>query len=205
MDTTWLISAASIVAAYLIGGIPWGVVAARVSGGPDPRGFGSGRTGGANVLRALGPRAAAIVGLLDLLKGSVAVLIPIILGAPIEAQALAVLAGIIGHSRSPFIGFRGGRGVSPAFGSVLVLWPFVALVIVPIFLGIVKFTRYSSIASLASSALAGLILVAIIMVQHLPAGHLIYAIGGPTLIWLFHYDNIRRLLSGTERTIDARD
>ncbi len=205
MDTTWLISALSILAAYLIGGIPWGVVAARVSGGPDPRGFGSGRTGGANVLRALGPRAAAIVGLLDLLKGSVAVLIPIILGAPIETQALAVLAGIIGHSRSPFIGFRGGRGVSPAFGSVLVLWPLVALVIVPIFLGIVKFTRYSSIASLASTALTGLILGGIVVVQHLPASHLIYAIGGPALIWLFHYDNIRRLLSGTERTIDTRD
>ena len=198
------VAALSVVAAYLIGGIPWGVVVARVLGGPDPRTLGSGRTGGANVLRALGPRGAAIAGLLDLLKGSVAVAIPIVLGASVLVQGLAVLAAIIGHSRSPYIGFRGGRGVAPAFGSLLVLWPLVALVIVPIFVGIVQLTRYSSVGSLVSTAVAGLVLVGIVLVQALPPAHLVYAIGGPVLIWLFHSDNIGRLLAGEERTIDAR-
>src|SRR5436190_8458183 len=114
MDTgALLIGAVSIVAAYLVGAIPWGVVIARVVGGPDPRTLGSGRTGGANVMRALGPRVAIVAGILDLLKGSVAVAIPLLLGANVLVQALAVLAVIVGHSRSVFIGFNGGRGVSP--------------------------------------------------------------------------------------------
>ena len=96
-----------ILAAYVIGGIPWGVVIARVTGGPDPRTIGSGRTGGANVMRALGPRAAAASGLLDVLKGIVAVLIAFVAGGGLLLQVLAAFAAIIGHSRSPFIGFKG--------------------------------------------------------------------------------------------------
>ena len=70
-----------VVAAYLIGGIPWGVIIARLSGGPDPRTIGSGRTGGSNVMRALGPRLALLAGILDLLKGVAAVLLARALGA----------------------------------------------------------------------------------------------------------------------------
>src|SRR5438034_527826 len=205
MDTgALLIGAVSIVAAYLVGAIPWGVVIARVVGGPDPRTLGSGRTGGANVLRVLGPRVAAAAAVLDLLKGCVAVGIPIVLGAGTAVQGLAVLAAIIGHSRSVYIGFQGGRGVSPAFGALLVLWPLVALVIIPIFFGIIQLTRYSSLGSLISSAISGAILVAIIVIQGLSPAHLIYAVGGPVLIWLFHFDNIERLMAGRERTIDQK-
>ncbi len=82
MDTqTVIVAVVSIVAAYFIGGIPFGVVMARVVGGQDPRTVGSGRTGGANTMRAIGPRAALVAGLLDAAKGSVAVAIPILLGA----------------------------------------------------------------------------------------------------------------------------
>lgn len=199
-----VVAVVSIAAGYLIGAIPWGVVIARIVGGPDPRTLGSGRTGGANVLRALGPRIALLAGLLDMLKGCLAVLIPQLLGADIIVVGVAVLAAIIGHSRSVYIGFHGGRGVSPAFGALLVLWPLVALVAIPVFAVVTQLTRYSSLGSLTASALAGNALVAIIVVQGLPASHLVYAIGGPALIWLFHLDNIQRLLAGTERTIDQR-
>lgn len=201
---TLVVAVVSIAAGYLIGAIPWGVVIARIVGGPDPRTLGSGRTGGANVLRALGPRIALVAGLLDMLKGCLAVLIPQLLGADIIVVGVAVLAAIIGHSRSVYIGFHGGRGVSPAFGALLVLWPLVALVAIPVFAVVTQLTRYSSLGSLTASALAGNALVAIIVVQGLPASHLVYAIGGPALIWLFHLDNIQRLLAGTERTIDQR-
>lgn len=201
---TLVVAVVSIAAGYLIGAIPWGVVIARIVGGPDPRTLGSGRTGGANVLRALGPRIALVAGLLDMLKGCLAVLIPQLLGADIIVVGVAVLAAIIGHSRSVYIGFHGGRGVSPAFGALLVLWPLVALVAIPVFAVVTQLTRYSSLGSLTASALAGDALVAIIVVQGLPASHLVYAIGGPALIWLFHLDNIQRLLAGTERTIDQR-
>jgi glycerol-3-phosphate acyltransferase PlsY len=203
MDTT-TIAVVSIGGAYLVGGIPWGVVLARLVGGPDPRTQGSGRTGGANVLRVLGPRIAAVAGILDLLKGSLAAAVPGLLGAGLVIQGIAVLVAIIGHSRSPYIGFRGGRGVSPAFGSLVVLWPLVALIVIPVFFGVIRLTRYSSLGSLVATTLAGVIVVSAVLVQGLPLTHLIYAVGAPALIWYFHRDNIERLLAGQERTIDNR-
>ena len=205
MDTTTVaVGVISIGGAYLVGGIPWGVLLARFVGGPDPRTQGSGRTGGANVLRVLGPRVAAAAGILDLLKGVFAAGLPGLLGAGLVIQGLAVLVAIIGHSRSPYIGFRGGRGVSPAFGSLLVLWPIVALVTIPVFFGAIRLTRYSSVGSLVATTLAGVIVVSIVLIQALPPAHLIYAIGAPALIWYFHRDNVERLLAGQERTIDKR-
>ena len=205
MDTTTIaVGVVSIGGAYLVGGIPWGVVLARLVGGPDPRTQGSGRTGGANVLRVLGPRVAAVAGILDLLKGSFAAILPALLGAGLVVQGIAVLVAIIGHSRSPYIGFRGGRGVSPAFGSLVVLWPLVALIVIPVFFGVIRLTRYSSLGSLVATTLAGVIVVAAVLVQGLPPTHLIYAIGAPALIWYFHRDNVERLLAGQERTIDNR-
>ena len=132
MDTTTVaVGVISIVGAYLVGGIPWGVVLARLVGGPDPRTQGSGRTGGANVLRVLGPRVAAVAAdprpAQGRLRGGRA---GPARGRPRGPGGCAVLVAIIGHSRSPYIGFRGGRGVSPAFGSLIVLWPLVALIIV---------------------------------------------------------------------------
>jgi glycerol-3-phosphate acyltransferase PlsY len=205
MDTTTIaVAVASIGGAYLVGGIPWGVLLARIVGGPDPRTQGSGRTGGANVLRVLGPRVAAVAGILDLLKGSFAAALPALLGAGLVIQGIAVLVAIIGHSRSPYIGFRGGRGVSPAFGSLIVLWPLVALLVVPIFFGVIRLTRFSSVGSLVATTLAGVIVVATVLIQGLPLAHLIYALGAPALIWYFHRDNVERLLAGQERTIDKR-
>ncbi|MGH2464649.1 MAG: glycerol-3-phosphate 1-O-acyltransferase PlsY [Candidatus Limnocylindrales bacterium] len=205
MDTTTIaVGVVSIGAAYLVGGIPWGVLLARFVGGPDPRTQGSGRTGGANVLRVLGPRVAAVAGILDLLKGVIAAAVPGLLGAGLVIQGVAVLVAIIGHSRSPYIGFRGGRGVSPAFGSLIVLWPLVALLVVPIFFGVIRVTRYSSVGSLVATTLAGAIVVAVVLLQGLPPAHLIYAVGAPALIWYFHRDNVERLLARTERTIDHR-
>ena len=119
-------------------------------------------------------------------------------------QGLAVLVAIIGHSRSPYIGFRGGRGVSPAFGSLIVLWPIVALLVIPVFFGVIRLTRYSSVGSLVATTLAGVIVVGAVLVEGLPLAHLIYALGAPALIWYFHRDNVERLLAGTERTIDNR-
>jgi glycerol-3-phosphate acyltransferase PlsY len=187
--------------AYLLGSIPWGVVVARLTGGPDPRTIGSGRTGGANTMRALGPRLALLSGLLDMLKGTVAVLVVRWLGAGIEVEVLAGLAVIIGHSRSIFLGFGGGRGVAPAYGGLLAFQPWIALVLLPVFFGIILVTGYSSLASLAGSALAGVLMAGTVAVQGLSPWLYVYAIGGTALVWLFHWDNIGRLLRGEERKI----
>ena len=193
-----------VVASYLIGGIPWGIIVARLVGGPDPRSLGSGRTGGANVMRALGFRAALVAGLLDAAKGSAAVLLAIALGTEPVVQSLAGIASIVGHSRSPFIGLQGGRGVATGWGALLVLAPLIALAIVPLFLALLLITRISSVASLSCTLVGGIALLVAIPVAGLPAGYALYAVAGTALIWIFHADNIQRLLAGEERRIEWR-
>jgi glycerol-3-phosphate acyltransferase PlsY len=199
-----VLAVATVVAAYLIGGIPFGIIIARLAGGPDPRTLGSGRTGGANTMRAIGPRAALVAGLLDAGKGSVSVLLAIALGMPPVVQALAALAAIVGHSRSPYIGFKGGRGVAPGWGGLLVIQPVVALLVLPIFLLVLVITRISSLASLSTSAAAALGLIGAVLLGAVAPAFIGYAIAAAALIWLFHADNIQRLLSGQERRIEFR-
>jgi len=194
----------TVVAAYFIGGIPWGIVVARITGGPDPRTLGSGRTGGANTMRAIGFKAALVAGLLDAAKGSVSVLLAIALGAPPIVQALAALAAIVGHSRSPYIGLKGGRGVAPGWGGLLVIQPVVAVLVLPVFLGVLVVTRISSLASLSTSAAAALGLIAAVALGAAAPAFIGYAIAAAALIWLFHADNIQRLLTGQERRIKFR-
>jgi glycerol-3-phosphate acyltransferase PlsY len=193
-----------IVAAYLIGGIPWGVVIARLTGGPDPRTIGSGRTGGANVMRALGPRAAAVSGLLDVGKGIVAVLIAIAAGGGLGLEILAALAAIVGHSRSIFIGFAGGRGIAPGFGGLIVIHPIAALVVMPVFAIVLLVSRYSSLASLTATALGAAAVVATVVLFQQSGLYAVYALAAAGMIWLFHLDNIQRLIAGSERRIDWR-
>jgi glycerol-3-phosphate acyltransferase PlsY len=195
---------AIVAAAYLIGGIPWGVIVARITGGPDPRTFGSGRTGGANVMRALGPRAALVSGLLDVLKGTVAVLLARWLGTGPWIEVLAALAAIIGHTYSPFLDFKGGRGVAVAFGALLVIGPVAALVTIPVFIGLVLLTGYSSVGSLIGALTSGVVLAAMTLASDGPTAYLFYSVAGATLIWVFHKDNIARLLNGTERKLEFR-
>jgi acyl phosphate:glycerol-3-phosphate acyltransferase len=205
MDTGQvLIGAAVVVAAYLIGAIPFGVVVARITGGPDPRTIGSGRTGGANTMRALGPRLALVAGLLDAAKGSVVVLIAIAVGGGLMLQILAALVAILGHSRSVWIGFAGGRGIAPAFGGLLVIAPIVALIIVPIFVIVLLVSRYSSLASLTATAIGALLVIAMVVLYQLSPLYAIYALAAAGMIWLFHLDNIQRLLAGSERQIEWR-
>jgi glycerol-3-phosphate acyltransferase PlsY len=199
-----LLGAAVVIVAYLIGGIPFGVVVARVTGGPDPRTIGSGRTGGANTMRAIGPRLALVAGLLDAAKGAVAVLIAIAVGGGLLLQILAALAAILGHSRSIWIGFSGGRGIAPAFGGLVVIAPIVAAIIVPIFVLVLVISRYSSLASLTATAIGALIVIGMVVLYQLSPLYVVYAIGAAGMIWLFHLDNIQRLIAGQERRIEWR-
>lgn len=199
-----VISAAVILVAYLIGGIPWGVVIARLAGGPDPRTIGSGRTGGANVLRALGPRAAAASGMLDVLKGVVAVVVAIVAGGGLLLEILAAIAAIFGHSRSPFIGFAGGRGIAPGLGGLIVIHPVAALVTIPVFVIVLVVSRYSSLASLTATAVAAATIVVMAIAFNQSGLYIVYSLLAGGMIWLFHLDNIQRLLAGSERRIEWR-
>ncbi|HEY4751815.1 MAG TPA: glycerol-3-phosphate acyltransferase, partial [Candidatus Limnocylindrales bacterium] len=156
---------------------------------------------GSNVMRALGPRLALLSGLLDAAKGAVAVLLAWWAGGGTALAVLAALAAIIGHSRSIFMGFHGGRGVAPSWGALLVLQPWIAVVIVPLFAIVILVTRYSSLGSLVGTATAGILLAVTTYVVPLDPWLYVYAVGGVALVFAFHADNIRRLLAGTERKI----
>jgi glycerol-3-phosphate acyltransferase PlsY len=154
-------------------------------------------------MRALGPRLALASGILDMLKGTVAVLLARLLGTGVEVEVLAGLAAIVGHSRSPFLGFSGGRGVSAAFGAGLVLAPLASLVILVVFLAVLAVWRYTSLASLVGAAIGGLVFSAQVVGTGLPLAFLGFSVGAPVLIWLFHLDNIGRLRRGEERKFGA--
>ena len=204
--------AVALVAGYLLGGIPFGIIVPRLIGGTDPRTIGSGRTGGANVSRAVGFRWAAVSGLLDVAKGSAAVLLIVAIGGGPVPQVLAGLAAIVGHSRSPFIGFHGGRGVAPATGGALIIAPIILLAIFPVFALTILLTRISSIGSLSASLIGGIAMVVITAIAPLPPVYttqlapiyFVYGVGVPGLIWAFHLDNIGRLLRGEERRVGGR-
>jgi len=202
VNTVEIVRAVLVVAAaYVIGSLPWGVIVARLAGGPDPRTMGSGRTGGSNMMRAVGPRLALLSGLLDAAKGSAAVLLAWGVGAGDAVAVIAALAAVIGHSRSIFLGFGGGRGVAPSFGGLLMLSPLVAFAILPIFVGMILVTRYSSLGSLSGSLAAWILLSIQTAIVPLSPWYHLYGFGGFALVWVFHKDNIARLLAGKERKL----
>jgi glycerol-3-phosphate acyltransferase PlsY len=202
---TFLRDAALIVLAYISGSIPVGVLVARVSGGPDPRTVGSGRTGGTNALRALGRKWAAVVVAGDLLKGALPVLLArIVTNGDAVVEVLCGLAAVLGSARSVFLGFGGGRGVGTGVGTLLVIQPLAIVLAAPVFVGAILLTRYVSLGSLLGSAaiFPAMLIVFLVANGALPAAYLAYAAIGPLVIWFTHADNIRRLRHGTERKFD---
>ena len=200
-----LLRAFLIVVGYLAGSIPVGVLVARVSGGPDPRTIGSGRTGGTNALRALGRRWAALVVAGDLAKGALPVLLTRWLtGGDSIAEVLVAAAAVAGSVRSVFLGFSGGRGVGTGVGTMLVIQPIAVVLAAPVFFLVILATRYVSLGSLLGSAamFPAMLLIWAVASGWVPPAYLVWAAVGPVLIWLAHADNIDRLLHGKERKFD---
>ena len=205
MDLPSLVRDALVVFfAYLCGSIPVGVIVARLTGGPDPRTIGSGRIGGTNALRALGPRRAAVVAVGDVAKGFVpAATALVIVGDPLVVS-LAGLAAIVGSMRSIFLGFGGGRGVSTGIGTMLAIAPLAIVLASPVFFVVIARTRYVSAGSLVGSAAAAVITAILWALPGFvtPLVYVAYAGLGAGLIWAAHRDNIDRLMAGTERQLD---
>lgn len=193
-----------VLAGYLIGSLPMGVIVARLTGARDPRTVGSGRTGGTNALRAMGLRRALAVGLLDIAKGAVPVLLAMALGGGPLTRALAGAAAVLGAWKSVFLGFHGGRGVASAIGAMLVVQPLVVLIAAPFFFGTIWLTRYVSLGSLLGSAAAVAILAAFVWVEINEPADLVFGVLAAGLVWLAHADNIGRLRRGEERRFDWR-
>lgn len=190
---------------YLLGSIPFGLIAGKLVRGIDVRNYGSKRTGGTNVLRVLGPRWAITVGLLDVLKAAAAALIGRSWGGdPGAAAALAAFAAAVGHIYPIFAGFRGGRGVATMLGGMLVIaWPAVVVAIV-IAVAVIKITRYVSLGSILAAA-STIFTVGLLFAAGDATWHsLAYAVAVAILVIAVHYDNIQRLRAGVERKFGQR-
>jgi glycerol-3-phosphate acyltransferase PlsY len=189
-----------LLAAFLAGATPWGYIMGRAVAGIDLRAVGSGGTGATNVLRTLGARASAIVFILDFLKGFVPVLIGRQLGFGSWWVAVAAVAAVVGHCWSPFIGFKGGKGVATGAGAATALFPQVLLAL-PVLAVVVALSRYMSLGSLVAACIASILALAFAVTGRLdwPAALAIVAMSG--VIVYRHEGNIRRLRAGTERRV----
>jgi acyl phosphate:glycerol-3-phosphate acyltransferase len=192
-----LVAFATIVAAYLLGAIPTGLIVARLRG-IDIQRSGSGNIGATNVLRSVGPTAAAFVMLVDPLKGVLAVAIPRALGLDAWWIAAAAIAAVLGNGYNAFLRFRGGKGVATSLGVFLMLDPWVTLVAVAIFALTAAFGRMVSLASLVAMGSAPLMLL---ILERAPLPTLIVAFVLASLAVLRHRDNLQRLADGTERRL----
>ncbi len=195
-----LAGVALVIASFLIGAIPWGYVAGKASRGIDLRTVGSGGTGATNVLRTLGGRASVLVALLDILKGVLPVIIARAAGFNAAWVAAAAVAAVVGHCWSPFIGFKGGKGVATGAGAAIALFPLV-LLIVPVMALVVWTTKYVSLGSLTAAAVGALLAVAYAAGGMLDWAYAIAILVISAVITVRHEGNIHRLLNGSERRI----
>jgi acyl phosphate:glycerol-3-phosphate acyltransferase len=197
------------VAAFLLGSIPTGYLLMRVFRKQDIRSVGSGNIGATNVLRAGGKGLGAATFLLDVLKGCAAVWLGALAAhwmpsAPARnLEALAALCAVLGHMFTPWLRFRGGKGVATGFGVFLVAAPGAALAAIGLFIVTLALTRYVSLGSILGAA--SFPVFAWFMVHgERPLFFLAVQVAVSLLIVVKHHQNIRRLLGGTESRFGAK-
>jgi glycerol-3-phosphate acyltransferase PlsY len=195
-----------LIGAYLLGAIPFGVLVARANG-IDIMSIGSGNIGATNVLRVLDKGPAFLVFALDVLKGLAPALVARwLFPGQQELWFLAGMMAVVGHSLSPFLRFKGGKGISTALGMCIGTSPFVALVAFTLFVILLMAIRYMSVASM--------IAVTATVPMEIAFHGSPWVIGGYVALTVFviyrHRANIQRLRNGTEpkfalkKTLDVK-
>lgn len=219
----YMVSIPAVIAAYLLGSVPFGVLIARAHG-KDLRSIGSGNIGATNVSRALGRRWAYACFVLDMLKGFVPMVVTMFVYASFDPASdgeriirlwlwLAVgCAAILGHVFPLYLKFKGGKGVATSLGVALGLWPYYtvcALLASAVWLAVVLIWRYVSLASIAASITFPLFLL--LATKLIPGWDLanlwpllVPATAIPVMVIIRHQENISRLLAGTESRISIR-
>jgi glycerol-3-phosphate acyltransferase PlsY len=208
----WIASLAGVAAAYLLGATPTGYLAGKLLKGIDIRRHGSGSTGATNVLRTLGKWPALVVILVDLLKGVAAiVLVRWLFTSPFVASpgghvltawtpwavCLAGLAVVLGHSRSIWLNFAGGKSAATGLGVLLAMsWP-IGLGAAAVFVAVLALSRIVSL----SSMLGALTAIALVCGLQQPLPYRLLVIAGGVYVIVRHRANLGRLLAGTEPRI----
>ncbi len=204
LDSAYTHYALIVPVAYILGSIPWGFMITRITQGMDLREYGSGKTGMTNVMRTAGPRLAALVLILDVSKGVLAVFLAKAIADAPTADVVAGLSALAGHNWSIFLGFKGGRGIATGLGGLLVMEPIAGALAVASFLPVAAISRYVSLGSITSLFGGFFTTLALVLLGHSTATYLLYpGIGGAVIIFQ-HRDNIHRILQGTERRLGQR-
>jgi acyl phosphate:glycerol-3-phosphate acyltransferase len=198
------------VASFLIGSIPWGYLIGRFIYHTDLRKSGSGNIGAMNALRALGKKGAVAVLLLDAAKGAIPVLLVLhpysirmgstflVFGHTEGLASVAAACAVLGHCFSPWLGWKGGKGVATAFGAIFALsWPAGLVCVAAWALGALVFTRYSSVGSMLAMFVSPFAL----FVFTRSLSETVYGIFTAVFIMWTHRENITRLRTRTERPI----
>ncbi|MDA1763302.1 glycerol-3-phosphate 1-O-acyltransferase PlsY [Bacillus cereus] len=188
----------TLILSYLIGSISFALVIGKMFYKKDIRDYGSGNLGATNAYRVLGIKAGVIVAIVDILKGTLACLLPLILSSTVNPIVCGLLA-ILGHIFSVFAGFKGGKAVATATGVFLFLTPLGVFVGFVVFVLTLLFTKYVSL----SSMLAGIALFFYSLIfedKVIIALSLLISVS----IIILHRQNIKRILNGTENKIIER-
>lgn len=190
-----------VILAYVIGSIPTGYIIVKLFTGQDIRTIGSGSTGATNVKRVMGKKWFFIVMILDAIKGA----LPVIL-AKVFATAfvnigllpvLAAVAVILGHSKSIFLKFTGGKSVASGVGTILALNWHVGLIIAAVWAVITYFSKYVSLGSIIALAISPFLMWYFAM----PVAYICYCALGAIYIIYLHRENIGRLIRGEENKV----
>lgn len=194
-----------LAGSYLVGAVPFSLIVGKAFYKVDLRNEGSGNLGATNVYRVLGWKAGLAAAVLDIAKGSAAVGLAALLTpahlVPLQRDWLliaAALAAVLGHSYSPYVRMRGGKGVATAAGALLFItplaWPFLLATLV----GIAVTTRYVSLGSISAAGLYPVLCV--LFYRDRPAVLVAAFMMAAVVIWR-HRSNIARLRRGEESKI----
>lgn len=192
---------ATLILAYIIGSIPTGYLIVKTKTGQDIRTIGSGSTGATNVKRVLGKKWFFIVMALDALKGALSVILAklfVTAGVSLGlAPVIAAVAVIIGHSKSCFLGFKGGKSVASGVGTILALNWMVGLIIAVVW-GIITYsTKYVSVGSMIALFISPFLMYFL----GAPVAYIGYCALGAVYIIYLHRENIKRLIAGNENKV----
>ena len=187
------------LASYLLGSIPFGVIAGYLYK-VDIRKKGSGNIGATNILRTLGIVPAALVFGADMLKGTASVLLAIHYINEPWINITAGICALLGHSFSIFLKGKGGKGAATGIGIILGLAPTLFIYTLLIFIGILATSKYVSLSTLISASS----LVALMIITQKPLPYSLISGIGTVIIFIRHISNIQRLLAGTETKIGEK-
>ncbi|MBM7691378.1 glycerol-3-phosphate acyltransferase PlsY [Peribacillus deserti] len=184
-----------LVLAYLIGSIPSGLIIGKLFYKTDIRQHGSGNLGGTNTFRILGKKAGMIVTLMDILKGTLATVLPLLLGVEIHPLLAGVFA-VLGHMYPIFAGFKGGKAVATSGGLILGYVPLMFIMVLAIFFICLYITKYVSLSSILTAVSA---LIYTIIIRDIP---LIIVVSVLAIFIIYrHRANLGRIKNGTEPKI----